>query len=115
MIAKAYTAHGRAGPQRPQESAIKDSFTIAGRESEMKTLVFLALAHLADVVLRVELDAELGHEIELRLEEVDVVLLVGHQLFEQIAADIVLDRVTVGRGLGVKLARRHLGGEIAVE
>jgi len=45
----------------------------------------LILVGLADVMLRIELEAELGHEIELRLQEIDVVFLVGHQLFEQIA------------------------------
>ena len=52
----------------------------AGHDEE--TLILIALAHLADVVLRVELNAELVDEIDLRLEEVDVVLLVGHQLLE---------------------------------
>src|SRR3569833_4097121 len=54
---------------------------------------------LADVMLRVEFNAELADEIELRLEEVDVPLLVRHQFLEQIAARIVLHRVAVRRGL----------------
>src|SRR6201995_4593341 len=45
---------------------------LAGHDEE--TLILIALAHLADVVLRVELNAELVDEIDLRLEEVDVVL-----------------------------------------
>lgn len=37
-----------------------------------------AVVELADMVLRVELDTELGDELELRLQEVDVLLLVVH-------------------------------------
>jgi len=37
--------------------------------------VLVALAHLADVMLRVEFEAKLGDKIELRLEKVDVVIL----------------------------------------
>jgi hypothetical protein len=46
--------------------------------------VFAVLAHLADMMLRVELEAELGDKIELGFEEIDVVLLVRHQLLEQV-------------------------------
>lgn len=76
-------------------------------------LVLVALAHLADVVLGVELDAQLGDEVELSLEEVDVALLVRHQLFEQIARDVILRRVTMSRGLLVKRARRHFGRQVS--
>jgi hypothetical protein len=53
-------------------------FTIAAR----RPWLVLRLVDLADVVLGIQLDAELGYEIELLLEEVDVVLLVLHQLLE---------------------------------
>ena len=70
---------------------------------------------LADVVLGIELEAELGDEIELGLEKIDVLFLVVHQLLEQVAGDVVLDRVAMGGGLLIERARRHLGREIAVE
>ena len=54
------------------------------------------IVKLADVILRVELDAELIHEVELRFEEVDVSFLVVHQLLEHIARHVILDRVAVG-------------------
>ena len=38
----------------------------------------LTVVELADVMLRVELGAEFGDEVELGLEEVDVLLLVMH-------------------------------------
>ena len=50
------------------------------------------LLELADVVLGVELEAELGDQVELRFEEVDVLFLVVHQLLEQVARDVILDR-----------------------
>jgi hypothetical protein len=37
------------------------------------------------MVLGIELEAELGDKIELRLQEIDVTLFVVHQLLEQIA------------------------------
>ncbi len=67
------------------------------------------------MVLGVELQPELGDEIELGLEEIDVVLLVGHQLLEQIARHEVLHGGAIGRRLLVEGARADLGREIAVE
>src|SRR4030081_2608262 len=73
------------------------------------------LVGLADVMLGVKLEPELGHQIELGLEEVDVLLLVMHQLLEKMARHIVLGAVAVGRGFLVEGARRHLGRLVAVE
>src|SRR5205814_4992819 len=70
---------------------------------------------LADMMLRVELDAELGDEIELGLEIVDVLFLVVHELLEQVAGDVILDRMAMRRGFLVKRPRRHLRRKIAVE
>jgi hypothetical protein len=50
---------------------------------------FAVLAHLADMVLGVKFKAKLGDEVELGFEEIDVVLLVRHQLFEQVARHII--------------------------
>jgi hypothetical protein len=57
------------------------------------------------MVLRVELHPELGDEIQLGFEEVNVLFLVVHQRFEQIAGDIVLYRMAVGGGLFIERAR----------
>ena len=57
-------------------------------------------------MLGIKLKAELGDEVELSLEKVDVILIVLHQLLEQIAAHVVLDCMTMGRGFLVKRARR---------
>jgi hypothetical protein len=43
---------------------------------QTSALSVFALAHLADIMLRVELKAEPADEIELRFEEIDVVFLV---------------------------------------
>ena len=46
---------------------------------------------LTDMVLGIELEAELRDKIELSLQEVDVFLFVVHQFLEQIARHVVLD------------------------
>src|SRR5713226_8966984 len=68
---------------------------------------------LADVMLGVELDAELGNKTELRLEIVDVLFLVVHELLEQVAADVILDRMAVRRGLLIESARGHFRRQVA--
>ncbi len=42
-------------------------------------------------------------------------LLVLHQALEQIARDVILDAVAVGRGFLVKIAGADLGGQIALD
>src|SRR5262245_38158724 len=66
-------------------------------------------------MLDIELESELGHKIELRLEKVDVLFLVVHELFEKVARDVVAHRVAVRRRLLIELPRRYFGGEIAIE
>src|SRR5260370_36017968 len=78
-------------------------------------LSVVALAHLADMILRVELKAELVDEIELRFEEIDVVFLVRHQLLEQVACHIVLRGVGVRRGFLVERAGGKLRRRVAVK
>src|SRR5215472_885978 len=75
----------------------------------------IVVVGLADMVLGVELEPELGDEIELGLEIVDMLLLVVHELLEQVAAHVVLDRVAMRRGLLVERPRGHLRRQIAVE
>ena len=41
------------------------------------------------MMARVQFEAELGDEIELSFEKIDVVLLVHHQLLEQVACHII--------------------------
>src|SRR6266700_5144598 len=73
------------------------------------------VVELADVMLGVELEAELADEIELGLEEVDVTFLGVHELFEQVAGHVVLHRVAMGRGLLIEGARGIFGRKVAVE
>ena len=56
-------------------------------------------------MLGIQFDAELADQIELGLEEVDVALLVLHQFLEQVAADVILDRLAIGRRLRRDYAR----------
>src|SRR5664279_4490682 len=51
----------------------------------------------ADMLLGIKLETDPPDQIELGFEEVDVMLLVLHQAFEQVARDVVLDAVAVGR------------------
>ena len=51
----------------------------ARRGRKTSALSVVTLAHLADMILRVELKAELADEIELLFEEIAVVFLVRHQ------------------------------------
>jgi hypothetical protein len=44
--------------------------------------VFLVLVEFADVMLGVELEPELGDQVELGFEEIDVLFLVVHQFLE---------------------------------
>src|SRR4051812_19855768 len=92
---------GRSGvqPSRfPGRSTPRDGEILAARghrgARRCPTLrgdaALLLLVQLPDVVLRVELHAELRDEVELRLEEIDVVLLVRHQFFEHVARHVVL-------------------------
>ena len=60
----------------------------------------------ADMLLGVEIESDPPDQIELGFEEIDVMFLVLHQLFEQVARDIVLDAVAVGRRLLVQRSRR---------
>src|SRR5262249_54999071 len=62
-----------------------------------------------------ELEAQLSDEIELRLEIIDVLFLVVHELFEQVAGDVILDRMAMRGGLLVERPRRHLRRKVAVE
>src|SRR4051794_669724 len=55
------------------------------------------VADLADMVLRVELQAERGDKLELDLEKVDVRFFGLHQPFEQIARNVILHRVALRR------------------
>jgi hypothetical protein len=68
-----------------------------------------------DMRLRVKLEAELVHEIELGFEIIDMLFFIMHEFFEQIARHIVFHRVAVRRRLFVKRARRELRAKIAIE
>src|SRR5262245_55944810 len=70
---------------------------------------------MAHVLLAVELEPDAIDEVQLRLEKVDVALLVLHQALEQVARDVVLDAMAVGRRFLVERTRRVLRGEVALE
>src|ERR1700730_10464279 len=74
-----------------------------------------AFVRLADMVLRIELVADLGDKIELRLQEVDVTLFVVHQRLEQVARDIVLDPVAMGSRLLVEFTRIQYSLRVALD
>src|SRR5215510_13957023 len=78
-------------------------------------LVLVVVLRLADVVLSIELEAEPPYKLKLGFEEIDVILLVLHERFEQVAADVILNGMAVGRGLLVQSAGAHLCGEVAVK
>src|SRR5262245_63246327 len=67
------------------------------------------------MVLGIELKPELGDEIELSFEEVDVFFLIVHELLEQIARHIIANRMAVRRRLLIERAGRDFGGEIAIK
>ena len=57
------------------------------------------------MLLGVQLKPDPLDQIELGFEEIDVMLLVLHQAFEQIARNVILDAVAVGRAFLVKITR----------
>ncbi len=67
------------------------------------------------VELAVILEADILEQIELRLEKVDVALLVGQQLLEQVHAHIVLFFAAAGARLHVEGAGAVLGLQVAFE
>src|SRR3982074_1590688 len=69
----------------------------------------------ADMLLGVEFKPDPPDQIKLGFEEIDVMLLVLHQAFEQIARDVVLDAVAIGRGFLVKRAGGNFGSKIALD
>src|ERR1700704_465040 len=83
-------------------------------DDAMSVVLMLALEP-ADMLLGVKLEPDPPDHIELGFEEVDVVFLVLHQAFEQIARDVVLDAVAVSRRFLVKRAGTDLGGQIAFD
>ena len=102
----------RAGKPGRGRGALQDAaLSRAGRAGLAALRLELALEP-ADVLLGVELEADTLDQVELGFEEIDVMFLVLHQALEQVARDIVLDAVAVGRGFLVERARADLGGEI---
>src|SRR5215207_6899202 len=89
-------------------------FSASGRGKKAQRASLLVV-EFANVMLGVKLDPQLGDQIELGFEEVDVVFLVLHQLLEQVAADVVLDRLAVRRRLLVKRARAQFRLQVTVE
>src|SRR5262249_9254111 len=110
---------GRAPSSRDQRVAGRATQTAPARSvtrhGSTATSICVIFFGLANVMLGVELEPELGDEIELGLEIIDMLFLVVHELLEQVARHVVLDGVAVRCGFLVKGARRHLRRKIAVE
>ena len=58
-----------------------------------------------DMFLGVKLEPDPVDLVKLRLEEIDVVFLVHHQVLEQVAGDIILHGMTMRRRLLVQRTR----------
>src|SRR5713226_8665962 len=67
-----------------------------------------------DMILSVKLKPEAGDKFKLRFEEVDVLLLITHQFFEQIPGHVILDAMAMTRRLLIKGTRGHLSRKIAI-
>src|SRR5262249_10905402 len=93
-------------------SSIQISFKHARLHSNAKTAagsICVALVHLANVMLRIEFKPELGDEIELGFEKVDVMLLIRHELLEEIACHVIPHAVAMRGRFLIKGAGRHFG------
>src|SRR6266545_7241464 len=91
--------------ERRRDRAVNASLTIGGTRKDQRRRLAPAplriiarrgsrsvvVFELADMMLRVELDAELGDKVDLRLEEVDVALLALHKLLDRVRGEVVLD------------------------
>src|SRR6266699_4454854 len=66
-------------------------------------------------MLGIELKAELSDEIELGLQEIDMLLFVVHQLLEQVARHVILDRVAMRRRLLVERTRIQFSLQVALD
>ena len=66
------------------------------------------------MLLGVKLEPDPLDQIKLRLEEIDVVFPVHHQVLEQVAGDIILHGMTMRRRLLIQRTRAHLGCEVAI-
>src|SRR3954469_6560041 len=82
------------------------------KPSGLGSVLALQMAHM---LLSVEFEPDALDQVKLRLEKVDVMLLVLHHALEHVARDVVLGAMAVGSGFLVKRARAVLGGEIALE
>ena len=71
-------------PQAAPGARIKSNGRLPGWRCA-NLLVVIVVAKLADMMLGVKFDAELGDQIKLSLEEIDVMLLIANQLLEQVA------------------------------
>src|ERR1700758_2116438 len=87
--------------------------TKRSREQQPRLIPFLLQP--ANVLLGVKLEPDALDQVELRLEEVDVLLLGLHQFLEQVARDVILYAVAIGRRLLIEVACAVLGGEITVD
>ncbi len=87
--ASTHAGNPRRGETQDRHRQISERSRLAGfarvRTTKGEGGLRPSILELADVMLRVEFDAELLHEVELRLKEVDVAFFVLHQVLEEIA------------------------------
>jgi hypothetical protein len=69
----------------------------------------LAVVELDNMMLDIEFKAQLGDEVELGFKEIDMMLLVVHQLLEEAARHIVFHTVAMGCRFFVKRPRFRFG------
>src|SRR6476469_881947 len=100
-------------------AALKASSAAAARVTERILLVLFfnvsSALEAADVLLRVELDADLLDQLQLGFEKIDVMFLVFREILEEELADAVVDAVAISGGVEVERPRIDFRGEIAVQ
>ena len=84
-------------------------------EGRLRPMLNVVALEPADMLLGIELDADLLDEVELGLEEVDMAFLVRHQLLEQVLGHPVADALAIGGGLAVEVAGIVFGRKVAFE
>src|SRR5229473_3273893 len=111
----------RAGPPgpafgRPDGRLRPDPLALATLPERIRSLgPGSILFGFPDMVLSVKLKSEAGDKFKLRFEEVDVLLLIAHQFFEQIPGHVILGAMAITRRLLIKGTRGHLSRKIAIQ
>src|SRR5918997_5772386 len=100
-------------PSRRRYAAPQDEGT--AEPASLGSRMSVAFVEPADMLLGVELDADLLDEVDLGFEEVDMAFLVGHQLLEQVLGHPVADAVAIGGRFAVEVAGLVFRREVRFE